>query len=199
MLLLPHYENVPFVQSNFYLQTDALTSVESAAPLPKDQRDMKVVQVLEISALSSFLHDVHVAHFSFSSCVGVYPCNSKNVCVTTVGSGSLPPDCAWRAGLCPLVKWHRPASLMSEAAVSKISRFFLQWPHAPNASNLLVVLCYFVAHKKVSTCLRRSHFCGKHDAINYGSRSWKLNVYTMMCGCAVAKDGRGKLSWEMVR
>lgn len=28
------------------LQTDALTSVESAAPLPKDQRDMKVVQFL---------------------------------------------------------------------------------------------------------------------------------------------------------
>jgi hypothetical protein len=62
--LLSHYEYVPFVQSNFYLQTDALTSVESAAPLPKDQRDMKVVQVHEISALSSSRHEAHVAHFS---------------------------------------------------------------------------------------------------------------------------------------
>jgi hypothetical protein len=44
--LLPHFNNFALFLSHLCkLQCDALMSVESAAPLPKDQRDMKVVQV----------------------------------------------------------------------------------------------------------------------------------------------------------
>jgi hypothetical protein len=102
-------------------------SVESAVALPKDQRDMKVVQVCPTIACSSHSAMSEFSLFrrfdsSFSSSAGACLFNSKSAYATTAGSGSLHLDYVSREDLFLLVKWHQPETVMAEQMINYFSR-----------------------------------------------------------------------------